>query len=443
MVGYYDPALVALSVAVAIVASYTALELAGRVSEKLGKEGSWPWLIGGAIAMGAGIWSMHFIGMLAFHLPVPIAYDVKITMLSMLIAIVVSGFALFVVRRPTLTREHITTGATLMGVGICAMHYTGMYAMRMSPPIVYHPPLFIASVIIAIVASLAALWIAFQLRHKHSRYAIIAKLGSAVVMGLAITGMHYTGMAAAEFAPGSVCLARDSTGGMGNAALAVIIGVATIAILTGTLVISALDAHFASHTANLADSLQAANEQLRNLALYDNLTALPNRMLLEDRIAQALTRSERGGKCFALMFVDLDRFKQVNDEYGHGVGDELLRAVARRLTGCVRKADTVSRTGGDEFVIVLSEIADPKGAAMIGGKLLDELSRPFLVGRHQLEISCSIGISVCPADGRDIGTLMVNADVAMYHAKRSGRNAYRFFVPEMCTALPRSGQCSG
>jgi diguanylate cyclase (GGDEF)-like protein len=361
-------------------------------------------------------------------------------MLSMLIAMVVSGFALFVVRRPTLTRENITVGAVLMGLGICAMHYTGMYAMRMSPPIEYHPPLFISSVIIAILASLAALWIAFQLRHKQSGLVILAKLASAVLMGLAITGMHYTGMAAAEFAPGSVCLARDSTGGMENTTLATIIGVATIAILVATLAISALDAHFASHTAKLADSLQVANDQLRSLALYDNLTGLPNRMLLDDRMAQAVTRAERGGKSFALMFVDLDRFKPVNDMHGHGVGDELLKGVAKRLTGCVRKADTVSRTGGDEFVIVLSEIADAKDAAMIGSKLLDELSRPFFVDRHEIEISCSIGISVYPADGRDVDALMVNADVAMYHAKRGGRNAYRFFVPEMCTALPRSGR---
>ncbi len=435
MVGFYDFRLVALSVVVAIFASYTALELAGRVSQTRAK-GSWLWLVGGAISMGTGIWSMHFIGMLAFHLPVPIAYDISITMLSMAIAIVVSGLALFVVRSPALTRQNVTVGATLMGVGICVMHYTGMGAMRMSPPIVYHPPLFIASVIIAIVASLAALWIAFQLRHKRSGLAIVAKLGSAVVMGLAITGMHYTGMAAAQFAPGSVCLAVDSTGGMQNATLALIIGIVTISILTITLGISALDAHFAK----LADSLKVANEELRNIALHDNLTGLPNRVLLDDRMAQAASRAERTRRAFALMFIDLDRFKSVNDSYGHGVGDDLLKSVAQRLTACIRKADTVARTGGDEFVIVLGEIGDAKEAAMIGAKLLDELSRPFFLGQHELDISCSIGISVYPNDGKDVSTLMVNADLAMYHAKRNGRNNYRFFVPEMCTAVPPAAQ---
>ena len=140
------------------------------------------------------------------------------------------------------------------------------------------------------------------------------------------------------------------------------------------------------------------------------------------------------------MFVDLDHFKPVNDSFGHGVGDELLKAVAQRLTGCIRKADTVARAGGDEFVVVLSEIGDPKDAAMIGGKILDELSRPFFIGPHEVDISCSIGISVYPNDGKDVNALKANADVAMYHAKRNGRNNYRFFVPEMCAAAPREGR---
>jgi NO-binding membrane sensor protein with MHYT domain len=336
MIGVYDLKLVALSVVVAALASYTALDLAGRVSATDGRN-SIKWLLGGAFSMGTGIWSMHFIGMLAFRLPVPVAYDIPINILSWLLAIGVSGVALFVVRRPTMTGSNLTTGAALMGVGICSMHYTGMAAMRMSPPIQYDPVLFVASVIIAIVASLAALWIAFQLRRKYSGGAILAKLGSAVVMGFAIAGMHYTGMAAAQFAPDSICLAADGGSAMDNATLAVIIGVATLSILAITLVISSLDAHFAAHTAKLADSLQVANEQLRSIALYDQLTGLPNRFLLEDRLAQAMVRADRAQKSFAVMFVDLDGFKAVNDTYGHRIGDDLLRAVGRCLTKCIRR----------------------------------------------------------------------------------------------------------
>src|SRR5262249_7448113 len=154
--------------------------------------------------------------------------------------------------------------------------------------------------------------------------------------------------------------------------------------------------NFASQTALLADSLQAANEQLRAIALHDNLTGLPNRTLLEDRLAQAVSRAHRTAKPFSVMFVDLDWFKPVNDAYGQSVGDEVLKAVAQRMSASVRKSDTVARTGGDEFVVVLGESGDAKNAAMIGEKILHELSRPFLVSGHEIEISCSIGISVYP-----------------------------------------------
>lgn len=427
MNGTFDYRLVALSLVVAVIASFTALELAARVSQKQGGS-SWAWLIGGAAAMGTGIWSMHFIGMLAFHLPIRVAYDWRITLLSLAIALGVSGIALYVTRRPAPTRQNLTTGATLMGVGICLMHYTGMEALRMSPPIRYDPPLFVASVIIAIVASLVALWMAFQLRQRHSGRAVLAKLGSAVIMGVAITGTHYTGMAAARFAPDGACLAGATSGGLDNGTLALIVGGITLVILAATLVISALDAYFAAHAERLASSLRAANEQLRTIALHDALTGLPNRTLLEDRLEQALSRAQRTGHAFALMFVDLDKFKSVNDTYGHRVGDELLQTIARRLSGCVRKSDTVARTGGDEFVVLLAEIAAREDAARIGAKLLEELSKPVILGGREIGISCSIGISLYPEDGRDGVSLLGNADLAMYHAKRTtGRDKVRFF----------------
>jgi diguanylate cyclase (GGDEF)-like protein len=437
MLGEYDLGLVALSLVVAAIASYTALDLAGRVSESHGKRSSL-WLLGGALSMGTGIWSMHFIGMLAFRLPIAMAYDAWINTLSWLVAVAVSGIALFVVRRPTLTGRNLSVGAALMGVGIATMHYTGMAAMRMSPPIVYDPPLFVASVLIAIAASLAALWIAFQLRKKHSAAAILAKLGSALVMGIAITGMHYTGMAAAHFAPDSVCLAAGSGAAIGNQALASLVAVATVALLIVTLVISAFDTQLAARAAKHAEALQAANEQLRNIALYDQLTGLPNRLLLEDRVEQAMLRADRNNKPCALMFIDLDHFKPVNDTFGHRVGDSLLRAVAGRLGSCLRKEDTVARAGGDEFVIVLGELHSADDAVLICDKVLKGLSQPFAVERHALSISCSIGVSVYPKDGRTLTELMTNADVAMYHAKKSGRNGYRFFTPGLEGAAGRT-----
>src|SRR5258706_3637628 len=205
MVGTYNYGMVFLSVVVAIFASYAALNLATRITASKGRAAQ-VWLLGGAFSMGTGIWSMHFLGMLAFRLPIPMGYDVPVTLLSMLIAILVSGFALYVVSRDTLRWQRLLLRGTLMGPGICAMHYTGMAAMQMSPPIIYDRALFAASVAIAIAAALAALCIAFTLR-DNSGWMRYAKLGSAIIMGFAITGMHYTGMAAARFSPDSVCLA--------------------------------------------------------------------------------------------------------------------------------------------------------------------------------------------------------------------------------------------
>jgi len=429
-VGHHDPKLVVLSVTVAVIASYAALDLAARVSVRRDRA-AWLWLLGGAAVMGTGIWSMHFIGMLAFHLETPVAYDGRINAASWLIAVLASGVALLVVRRPALTRTSLAGGALVMGLGIAAMHYLGMASMRVSPPVEYDISLVAASVGIAFVSSLAALWLAFRLRRRYSRGAVFAKLGSAVVMGLGIAAMHYTGIAAARFAPGTVSLEPPALVGFDDTFLAELIGLAALGLLGVTVVLTAFDAARAARTEALALALQRRNDELRAAALYDALTGLPNRVLLDERLIQAVRRSERSAKAFAVMFVDLDRFKPINDTYGHHVGDRLLKAVSERMQGCVRGEDTVARVGGDEFIVVLAELARGLDAGIVGEKMLKELARPFEVGPHRLDIGVSIGISICPDDARDVKTLLLHADAAMYHAKRAGRNQLSFFAPGM------------
>ena len=432
MVGSYNLWLVALSWVVAAFASFTALDIASRISASKGVSAR-VWLLGGACAMGTGIWSMHFTGMLAFSLPIPMGYDVPTTLLSMLIAIVVSGFALRTVTGDTLKTRHLLTAGVLVGLGISSMHYTGMAAMEVFPPIRYDPWLVAASVGIAIAAALAALWIAFTLRSITGRRAY-AKLGAAVVMGLAIVGMHYTGMAAAGFAPDAVC----TTGSVvDNSWMAGAIVLITFLILCETLVLSVLDARMASKTARMAASLQEANAELQHLVLHDALTKLPNRLLLEDRIQQAAQESQRSSTLCAVLFVDLDRFKAVNDSLGHFAGDELLRAVAERLRSVVRMEDTVSRLGGDEFVILLRHVAIPDDAALVAAKIIEALGRPVRSHGQELRVTCSIGISLYPMHGESAATLITRADAAMYHVKKSGRNAFRFFEPEMSTFFPQ------
>jgi diguanylate cyclase (GGDEF)-like protein/PAS domain S-box-containing protein len=174
-----------------------------------------------------------------------------------------------------------------------------------------------------------------------------------------------------------------------------------------------------------------AEERIRYLAHHDGLTGLPNRMRLQDRIGQAIAVAHRQRRGLAVLFVDLDRFKNVNDSLGHHVGDELLRAVAARLGACVRETDTVSRIGGDEFVVLLTDLAHGEDARLVAQKILDSLSQPFLLGAHELEVTPSIGIAVYPNDGEDVETLLRNADAAMYRAKELGRDNYQFYTPEM------------
>ncbi|GIZ50427.1 MHYT domain-containing protein [Noviherbaspirillum aridicola] len=203
----YHPWLVALSIGIAVLASYAALDLAGRVAAERGSRKAWAWLCGGALSMGGGIWSMHFVGMLAWRSPMPLAFDVGITLASLLLAIVASGFALYSVSRSTFSWRRLGWAGALMGIGIAGMHYVGMTAMRMDPPIRYDPVLFALSVAIAMAASMGALQMAWHLRGQTIRSAFWQKTGSALLMGAAIYGMHYTGMAAAIIAPGSVCTA--------------------------------------------------------------------------------------------------------------------------------------------------------------------------------------------------------------------------------------------
>jgi diguanylate cyclase (GGDEF)-like protein len=454
MIGQYHPLLVALSILVAGAASYTALGLAERMTHTRGAAASW-WLAGGSIAMGVGIWAMHFIGMLAFSLPIPIVYDGALTALSLVVAIVVSALALSVVARPVVSGRRMAASATLMAGGVSAMHYVGMGAIEVAPAITYDPALLVASIAIALVASFVALRILCALNRPAASTAATAvatggaatttaagksdaaqatrplrlRLLAACVMGAAISGMHFTGMAAAHFHPDSVCLTDE--GALDQFWLAMAIGGGTIALLAITTITSILTAHLDSRTAQMNDTLRRANAELARLVTHDALTGLPNRQLLDSRIADAVAKARREGRRLAVMFVDLDRFKVVNDSAGHHVGDELLREVALRIGGRLRRPDTLSRIGGDEFAVLLEPIDHPRDAAEIAARIREALATTIRIPPHDLHVSASIGISLYPDDGATADELLTHADAAMYHAKQAGRATFAFYAPEM------------
>lgn len=418
--------MVVISFLVAMFVSFMALDMAARISIAEGTA-AYGWLFGGAVAMGLGIWAMHFVGMMAFSLSIPLSYDLTITLLSMLIAVIVAGFALWQVSRPEMSLERLSTSAIVVGTGIAAVHYTDMAALRIQPGIEYDPALLATSIVIAIGAAAAALWITFRLR-KNTSYVLLARIAAATVMGAAICSIHYTGMAAAHFSLNSVSAIANAAVGPGW--LVLVIVVVMLAVLTVTLLISAFDARLEARTAKWAMSLAESNEELSHQALYDNLTKLPNRSLLKDRINQAIHKASRDQSNFALMFTDLDGFRSINDSLDHNTGDLLLVEVAQRIRTILRAQDTVARLGGDEFM-VLVEFRESVAAATIASRLVALINQPFHINAHEFQLSASVGIAIFPEDGNNEHDLMVNAESAMYHTKRTGRNAYHFFKVSM------------
>lgn len=630
--------------------------------------------------MGFGIWSMHYIGMLAFRLPVPVLYDWPTVLLSLLAAILASAVALYVVSRPDMRVPRTLLGSMLMGCGIAGMHYIGMAAMRLPAMCDYSPGLFVLSVLLAVVISLVALWLTFSV-NSEVRIWSWRKTISALIMGLAIPVMHYTGMASASFAPAPLtaddlrhAVSISSLGIAGITAVTALVLAA--AFLTAAadrrffvqtmeleatrrhhqIIETALDAfveldstgvitdwnaqaeatfgwtrseaigqqfselvipernrdtqperdflpprqgpvlnrrieilalhrrseefpielaistiqwnkrrlfalfirdvreqkqaqeqlarkaeelrlaqekyqaifegavigifqitlegrpisinralaqmygydspeEFLSEVSNVGQQLfvdptrifelrreleqtnvvqgielevyrrdrtkkwvvaniraakdtsgvivlyegtiediterKVAEERVQFLAYYDALTCLPNRSLLQDRIHTALAAARRRKEKVAILFLDLDRFKIINDSLGHSTGDLLLQEVATRLKVWAREQDTVARVGGDEFVVLLTNVGQHADPGVAAQRIVSALIPEYSIRGHALSISTSIGISIFPQHGTDGETLIKNADAAMYSAKQKGPNNIQFFSEDL------------
>lgn len=537
--GTYNINLVILSYVIAAFASYIALDFAGRLRIEANHSVRIWWLIGGAFAMGAGIWSMHFIGMLAFIMPMPMSYDTALTSLSLLVAISSAAFVLYLLQNDQRTKTHLIIGGIFLGFGIASMHYIGMSAM-LGMTIQYIPALFALSIVIAIVASEVALWLIVKSNKGSYRQQVKLKLISAFIMGFAICGMHYTGMFAAVFTPQNDMGTMEHAAAMNSDILALYITgitgiILTIALIVSTykqLMVSALENEKNFLNAildNLSDGILACdshgditvyNKALQHLtetdamtiafhqpnneavippdeqplkrvlrgekieqlelelrtshdarryvvidgqpifnneekntgaviavhditeqkelegqliyqATHDALTQLPGRILLLDRINSAIAQASRNKSEIAVLFVDLDHFKTINDSFGHDAGDDLLKTVSERMTASIRASDTVSRHGGDEFIILLSSLENENTVVSIHNKISQAVAQDYMIGDHVINMMISVGISIYPKDGTDATTLMKNADIAMYRSKSLGRNTFQFYTEEM------------
>ncbi|WP_290591437.1 MHYT domain-containing protein [Arenimonas sp. SCN 70-307] len=385
MQGTYDPTLVVLSILIAALASYVAIEFAGRIFARRDQRGRW--LTAGAVAMGSGIWSMHFVGMAAFTLPIPVSYDLWITVGSWLAAVAVSGLALHLVSRGPLSAGTVTLGALAMGAGVCIMHYAGMGAMRMDPGLGYDLPWFIASVLIAVGASAAALVIVARLRTVRSWRDVGLRTAAAAVMGLAVAGMHYSGMAAVQFDPNAFCAPGNLLAGD--------------AIATPTVLASLLGLGFALFFA-LSDAravvqakraARAEAERLNELAFVDRETGLVNRARFGQQLVEALRRQP----------VSSVASIRVLDARGEEAKDRVATAAAV-LAPLQSSGLVLARTSPAQLMV----LAEGLSAEAVRSSLLPGWRR-LAAGLAGQGVQLAFGLAEAPADGDNAQALMLRA----------------------------------
>lgn len=424
----WDPVLIAVSYLVAFIASFVALDSAGKIPLSSRKAALF-WRIAGGITLGIGIWSMHFIGMLSMQMPMMMSYDLWLTLASLGVAIVASTIAINI----AVTGKHLSPfrlffATVILSAGVVAMHYIGMAALMLDGSILWDRRIVGVSVMIAVVASGVALWLAFRLRDKH-KGVFVTRILAALVMGAAICAMHYTGMSAAHFHE----MAHTLPGGVSELGLSIWVSVTTLALLGMMLIISLIDSHW--RTSRLTDNLRQLNRQLELQVRFDALTGLANRQQMDIRMQDCLHSALLSNKQFAVIFLNVDRFRRVNDTWGHSVGDELLITIAQRITSLLTREMTLARLGGDAFILLVPEYDEEKLTTLLT-TLLADMRRPLSLCGHTLSTTLSAGVSLYPQDGETLHELKFKADAALHHVKQEGRNGWAFYRPEMSTAVP-------
>ncbi len=397
--GQYDWGLVVVSYVIAGFAAYVAITVVHRVFETAAEQ--WRWLILGALAMGCGIWSMHMVGMQAFAMPIPVGYAVGKTVASLLAAIAVASLALYVSSREQLGLGAVLVGALLMGAGICVMHYMGMAAMEMSPAIQYDPGLFSASVIIAVAASGAALWILFNLRRISRHRRTPARLLAAAIMAAAISGMHYTGMAAANFPLGTVCGAVDGLGGTWTTLAVAVFSLLLAGVIAGLVrADAAKHAHLREQRARREDE-----DRARFLSLYDPQTKLPNRASFQQEIVNFMSRAKRSGVNFDLYYCSVNFPGEPSDE----IIDDAIDGIAKRLRAGCQPGDFLARYARQEFVFLRARMHEHDAPEAVRQTLRVACSAPIDVRSEVVSPQSHIGFAQYPSDGDNSRTLLFAA----------------------------------
>jgi diguanylate cyclase len=400
--------LVLLAAIVCIVGCFVTMRLLQRAMRTEGAQ-RWGWIFQTASAAGSSVWCTHFVAILAYNPGAPVSFDPLLTTGSLAIAIFGFGVGFGIAANST-RRWTTIAGGGVIGMTIAVMHYVGMAAYHVSGIIEWNAAYIAASVACSVVLAIASLSTALRTDRSYSLSVATAGLV------LAIVSLHFTGMAAVSVTP----LASDVTDGVILQAVAVAVaGVSLFVVGTGV----------ASH---MIDS-QARTEntrRLRYMALNDPLTALPNRTSFGDHLDGELTRAEKDGRRLAVIGIDLNRFKEINDLRGHSAGDQALKTIAQRLRRCCRNGEFVARIGGDEFAAV-KNFHDRTELLDFVGRLERALFEPIQVEDFTTQAGASIGVAVYPEDGTTARVLLGNSDFAMYRAKADPTEAICFYESKL------------
>jgi len=434
----HNPFLVLLAYLVACAGSFATLDMAERVSHAEKTASQRIWRLVGTACLAGGIWAMHFIGMLAFEAPIEIHYALPITLVSLLIALLAAWLVMHTLSQPHQNLWQYLKASVCIGLGIAAMHYVGMGAMRSEALASFEPTLFSLSILVAMVASLAMIWIASRLRGGTGLPHKLLKYGASLVLGAGLFSMHFTGMAAFNLVlpAGSIL---TPPGDNDHAQLGLTVAVMTLLIIASSISAALADKKLQHKELDLQrvnallTQLDQARMSLQQVAHYDALTNLINRRGFNQIFAEKLIEKTLEGGMLAVMFLDIDHFKRINDSLGHDAGDELLKVLASHIKSSVRgHDDVVARFGGDEFCILIS-LHDHEEARHMAQRIMLKMKEPIELSGRRMVMTTSIGISVFPEDGRTCEELLKNADLALYQSKGNGRNSLNFFSANLKT----------
>lgn len=427
----HEPLLILIAFAVASAACFATLDMAERQSHSEQPAAQRQWRILGACCLAGGIWAMHFISMLAFQAPVEIHYDVSLTGLSLLIALIVAWLAMTSLDRSQMHPRHYLQSALLIGLGIILMHFVGMAALQTGAQQYYQTGMLLASAAIALLTSLAALLLARYFRNGSGTLHQAMKYGASLLMASGIVATHFTAMAAMSLViPADTALSLPSA----DNSLQLGLTVAFITLLiSGSSISAALSdkklqskEHDLRRVSMLLSQLDQARASLQQAAHYDALTSLVNRRGFNQVFAERLAEQDPSENRLAVMFLDIDHFKRINDSLGHDAGDQMLKVIASHIKAATRSHDLVARFGGDEFCVVTS-LNGPDEARHLAQRIMQRMKDPIDLGGRRMVMTTSIGISIYSDDGLTAEELLKHADLALYQSKGSGRNSLHFF----------------